>query len=79
MEVPAVPAYVGIEEGTRAARLSWRDGEACHGERRPDSPEPSFSRPRGEVTYLTRLATRIAAALSGIIAIVLAGGAHWKS
>jgi hypothetical protein len=29
--------------------------------------------------HMTRLATRIAAALSGIIAIVLAGGAHWKS
>jgi hypothetical protein len=44
-------------------------------------PEPLSSsiRPRGEVTHMTRLATRIAAALSGIIAIVLAGGAHWKS
>ena len=62
-----------------------RGGRGATGKRatayavRLDPSRPFSIGPRGEVTNLTRLATRIAAALSGIIAIVLAGGAHWKS
>jgi hypothetical protein len=76
-----VPAVVGIEE-----RANVRGGHGATNARcdaRPSrfipNPLSSSIRPRGEVTHMTRLATRIAAALSGIIAIVLAGGAHWKS
>jgi hypothetical protein len=53
-------------------------GNAYHVEVQPPRPFLFHPSSRGGEN-MTRLATRIAAALSGIIAIVLAGGAHWKS